>query len=95
MPVCELSKKKPVVCNLVSHSNIKTKSRSKPNIQKKRLYSQALGSFYTLNIATSTLRDVEHKGGLDSYILKKPAYLLSKRALLIQKRIKKKLNNRA
>ena len=33
MPQCELTGKKPVVKNLVSHSNIKTKSRALPNVR--------------------------------------------------------------
>ncbi len=91
MSICELTNKKPAVTNLVSHSNIKTKSRSKPNIQNKRLYSHALKKSFTFRIAMSTLRTIEHKGGLDAFILKQSPSLLSQRATFIQKKIKKKL----
>lgn len=91
MSVCELTHKKPVVVHLVSHSNIKTKSQSKPNIQKKQVYSQALGQSFSFHIATSTLRSIEHKGGFDSFILKQPKEVLSKKALAVQRKIKKKL----
>lgn len=91
MPICELTQKKPVVVNLVSHSNIKTKSSSQPNIQKKQLYSQALGQSFIFNIATSTLRSIEHKGGFDAFILKQPKEKLSKKALVIQRKIQKRL----
>lgn len=94
MSICELTKKKPVVVNLVSHSNIKTKSHSKPNIQNKQLYSQALKQVFNFNIAISTLRTIEHKGGFDAFILKQPRHLLSKRAAIVQKKIKKKLNQK-
>ncbi len=94
MPQCELTLKKPVAVNLVSHSKIRTKSRSNPNIQNKRLYSQALGGFVSLKVATSTIRDMEHKGGFDSYILNQPIELLSKRARLVKKRIRAKLNGK-
>ena len=80
--------------NLVSHSNIKTKSHSKPNIQNKQLYSQALKQVFNFNIAISTLRTIEHKGGFDAFILKQPGHLLSKRAAIVQKKIKKKLNQK-
>lgn len=88
---CELTGKGPVVKNLVSHSNIKTKSIAQPNIQKKRLFSQALGNMVTLRIATSAIRDMEHVGGLDQYILGLKETLLSKRASAIKTKIRAKL----
>jgi large subunit ribosomal protein L28 len=88
---CELTGKSRVVKNLVSHSNIKTKSSSQPNIQKKRLFSQALGSLVTLRIATSTIRAMEHKGGLDKYLLGLDEGMFSKRALAVKSRIRQKL----
>jgi large subunit ribosomal protein L28 len=91
MSRCELTGKSPVVKNLVSHSNIKTKSIAQPNIQKKRVFSQALGSLVTLRLATSALRDMEHAGGLDKFILNQNEAILSKRALAIRSRIRSKL----
>jgi len=88
---CELTGKGPVVKNLVSHSNIKTKTISQPNIQKKRLFSQALGQLVTLRIATSTIRDMEHMGGLDKFILNQEEMKLSKRAQAVKTRIRQKL----
>ncbi len=88
---CELTGKGPVVKNLVSHSNIKTKSTAQPNVQKKRLFSQALGGLVTLRVATSTIRDMEHVGGLDKFILRQDTELLSKRALAVQNKIRRKL----
>jgi large subunit ribosomal protein L28 len=89
---CELTGKGPVVKNLVSHSNIKTKSISQPNIQKKRLFSQTLGQLVTLRIAASTIRDMEHVGGLDKYILNSNEASLSKRALAIKSRIRQRMS---
>jgi large subunit ribosomal protein L28 len=88
---CEITGKGPVVKNLVSHSNIKTKSTAQPNIQKKRLFSQALGQMVTLRVAASTIRDMEHTGGLDKYILNSHDEKLSKRAGVIKARIRSKL----
>jgi large subunit ribosomal protein L28 len=88
---CELTGKSRVVKNLVSHSNIKTKSSSQPNIQKKRIFSQALGSLVTLRVATSTIRAMEHKGGLDKYLLGLEDGNFSKRALAVKSRIRQKL----
>ncbi len=91
MARCELSGKGPVVKNLVSHSNIKTKSVAQPNIQSKKLFCQALNQTVSFKIATSTLRDMEHMGGLDKYILRQDDEKLSKRALTVKNRIKRKL----
>lgn len=88
---CELTGKGPVVKNLVSHSNIKTKSISQPNIQKKRVFSQTLGELVTLRVATSAIRDMEHVGGLDKFILNQDETVLSKRALAVRSRIRQKM----
>ena len=66
---CELSGKGVLVGNRVSHSNIKSKHRYLPNLQKKRLWSDSLKKFVTLKVATSTLRTID-KIGLDSYAKK-------------------------
>lgn len=92
MARCELTGKGPVVKNLVSHSNIKTKSKAYPNVQKKKLYSQALGQFVTLKIATSTLKSLEHQGGFDKYILNQPEKDMSQRALTVKRRIVRKIS---
>lgn len=94
MPRCELTGKGPVVKNLVSHSNIKTKSRSHPNIQQKQMLSRSLNESISLKLATSTIRTIEHVGGLDAFILKQDDALLSKRALKFKNKIKKKLNRK-
>ena len=67
--VCELSGKGPQVGNRVSHSNIKSKHRFLPNLQKKRLWSESKKKFVTLTISTSALRTVD-KIGLDRYAKK-------------------------
>lgn len=94
MPRCELTGKGPVVKNLVSHSNIKTKSRSHPNIQQKQMLSRSLNESISFKLAASTIRTIEHVGGLDAFILKQDDAVLSKRALKFKNKIKKKLNRK-
>ena len=84
MAICELTGKAPIVKNLVSHSNIKTKKIAQPNVQYKRLYSKKLGKFFKLKVAVSTLRSIDHNGGFDSFILSQDNALLSNRALKIK-----------
>jgi large subunit ribosomal protein L28 len=95
MARCELTGKSAVVKNLVSHSNIKTKSIALPNVQKKRLYSTVLDQSVTLKVATSTLKTMEHSGGFDKYILNQPEKSLSKRALAVKGRIRRKITKPA
>lgn len=91
MARCELTGKSPVSKNLVSHSNIKTKSIAMPNVQKKRLFSTVLDQQVTLKVATSTLKTMEHSGGFDKFILNQDEKTLSKRALAVQSRIRRKI----
>ncbi len=91
MPRCELTGKAPEVKNLVSHSNIKTKSVAIPNVQQKRLFSTLLGQMVNLKIATSTIRSIDHMGSLDKFILNQPESKLSKRALTLKTRMLRKL----
>lgn len=92
MSRCELTGKSPVVKNLVSHSNIKTKTTAQPNIQRKRVFSKVLNSMVRLQLATSTIRDMEHMGGFDTFILNQDDKSLSKRALEVRNRIRRKMN---
>ncbi len=91
MSRCELSGKKPVIKNLVSHSNIKTKTQVQPNVQKKRIFSRTLNEMVRLSMATSTIRSMEHQGGLDQYILSQKDEVLSPRAKDVKKRILNKM----
>ncbi|WP_413288660.1 50S ribosomal protein L28 [Bdellovibrio sp. HCB337] len=93
MSRCEITGKGPVVKNLVSHSNIKTKSTALPNVQKKRIFSRTLNQMVRLQIATSAIRDMEHMGGFDNFILNQDDKALSKRALAVKLRIKKKIGS--
>jgi large subunit ribosomal protein L28 len=94
MSRCEVTGKSAVVKNLVSHSNIKTKSRAMPNIQKKRIFSKALNQMVRLQMAASAIRDMEHMGGFDPFILNQDDAVLSKRALSVKNRIRRKINTK-
>jgi ribosomal protein L28 len=56
VPRCEITGKGPMVKNLVSHSNIKTKKVVQPNVQRKKFFSPALGS----TISLRARRDEHH-----------------------------------
>ncbi len=67
--VCQLTGKRPVSGNHVSHSNHKTKRRFLPNLQKKRFYIPELDKWVTLRLSTTALRSI-NKLGLYTYLKK-------------------------
>ena len=90
MPLCELSGKKPVVKNKVSHSNIKTKSRAFPNVQVKRFYSPCLKKFFRLKVAAAAIRSIDKCGGIDTFLIRSSNNQLSPFALKLKKQLTKK-----
>lgn len=89
--VCELTGKGVQVGHKVSHSNHKTKRRFLPNLVNVTLASDALNRSFRLRISANGLRSVEHRGGLDAFLLKASDAELSTTALGIKKDIAKKL----
>lgn len=63
---CLLTGKGPRVANARSHSNIKTKRRQLPNLQKRRFWWIEGGRWVTLKISTSAMRTIDKKG-LDTF----------------------------
>ncbi len=60
--VCQLTGKRPITGNKVSHSNIKTKRRFLPNLQKKRFYLPEEDKWVTLKISTEGIRTINKNG---------------------------------
>lgn len=59
--VCTLTGKRPNVANKVSHSNIKTKKRQLPNLQKRKLWFAEEQRYVTLRLSTRALRTLSKK----------------------------------
>lgn len=60
--VCEITGKKQIVGNSVSHSNIKTKRKFLPNLQTKRFYIPEEDKWITLKVSSAALRTIDKKG---------------------------------
>jgi len=60
--VCQLTGKKPMSGNSVSHSNIKTKRRFLPNLQKKRFYFIEEDRWITIKVSTDAIRTINNNG---------------------------------
>ena len=84
---CELTGKGPMTGNNVSHANNKTKRRFLPNLNDVTLQSESLGRGFKMRITAAALRSVDHRGGLDAFLLKAKASQLSDNALKIKKEV--------
>ena len=87
--ICEISGKKPMSGNNVSHANNRTRRRFIPNIQSVKLYSGILQKYINLNITIRTMKTVEKNGGLDSYLINTNNRNLADKAIKIKKQILK------
>jgi len=87
---CELTGKGVLSGNNVSHANNKTRRKFLPNLCNVTLISDALGQRYRMRISAAALRSVEHRGGLDAFLLKASDTELSMRARLLKRQIAKK-----
>jgi large subunit ribosomal protein L28 len=87
---CELTGKTAQVGHKVSHSNRKSKRRFLPNLLNVTMISDALGRSVRLRVSANALRTVDHRGGLDAFLIKAKDAELSERALDLKRQIAKK-----
>ena len=88
---CELTGKSVMTGNNVSHANNKTRRRFLPNLCNVTLMSESLQRRFRLKVSAHALRTVEHRGGLDAFLMKAKANELSPRARLIRKQVADKM----
>lgn len=60
--ICQLTGKKAIFGNNVSHSNTKTKRRFNPNLQVKKFFVPEMNEWVVLKVSTSALRNINKKG---------------------------------
>jgi large subunit ribosomal protein L28 len=60
--ICEITGKKVIVGNNVSHSNIKTKRKFYPNLQTKRFFLPEENKWISMKVSTSALRTISKNG---------------------------------
>ena len=87
---CDLTGKGPLVGHKVSHSNIKTKRRFMPNLRNVTLTSDMLGRTFRVRVSANALRTVDHRGGLDNFLLKANDDELATKMLEAKRQIVKK-----
>ena len=86
---CELTGKKAMSGNNVSHAKNRTKRKFLPNLNNVTLTSEVLGRDFQLKVSASALRTIDKVGGLDSFLRKSALDNLSSNALKIKKDIEK------
>jgi len=87
---CDLLDTGPMSGNNVSHSNVKTRRRFEPNLCNVTLVSDALEQKFKLRVTAATLRTVDFKGGLDSFLMGTKNAKLSDKAMKIKRALIKK-----
>ena len=85
---CDLTGKGVLTGNNVSHAHNKTRRRYLPNLQNVSLLSESLGESVRLRVSASAIRTVEHRGGLDAFLLDAKDADLSISMRRLKKRIK-------
>jgi large subunit ribosomal protein L28 len=87
---CDLTGKGALVGHKVSHSNRKTKRRFLPNLLNVTMMSDALGREVKLRVSANALKSVDHRGGLDAYLLRAKEEMLAPRVRELKRQIEKK-----
>ena len=59
---CQISSKKPLRGNKVSHSNRKTKTRSLPNLQTRKFWLASEKRWIRLRLAANAIRTIDKRG---------------------------------
>ena len=86
---CGITGKGVQTGNNVSHAKNRSRRRFLPNLQQASILSDALGTPIRLRLSTRAIRSIEHKGGLDAYLLSTPDAKLPDDARRIKRRVKK------
>lgn len=86
---CELTGKLPMSGQIRSHAENKTKRTFRPNLVNVTLMSDTLKRKVRLKISAHALRSVEHRGGLDAFLVKASREDLSPQCRDLKKEIEK------
>ena len=83
---CIITGKEVQTGNNVSHSKRRTRRRFLPNMQQVTFRGPVLGTIQ-LRVSTSAVRTIEHKGGIEAFLMGTPNAKLSMEALTLKRRL--------
>lgn len=87
--VCELTGKKPLTGNKVSHSNRKSRTRWLPNLKKKKYTIPELKLTTTMYLSANAIKTIDKLGGITNALMKAKDKTLSENLLIIKNKVKK------
>ncbi|MDH5188477.1 MAG: 50S ribosomal protein L28 [Rhodospirillaceae bacterium] len=88
---CDITGRGVLTGNNVSHAKNRTRRRFLPNLHVTSLASDGLGHSVSMRICASTIRTIEHNGGLDAYLLGTSNRKLTTEAQKLKRRIQRAL----
>ena len=85
---CGITGKGVQVGHNVSHSNVKTKRRFLPNLQRTSVLSDTLGPI-RMRVTAAAIRTIEYKGGIDAFLRNTPDRKLSPEVRRLKRRVER------
>lgn len=70
---CDLTGKRRLVANKVSHANNKTKTKKQVNLQTKKVFDPETNSVVRLRLSASAIRTLDKVGSISKYVRKNAA----------------------
>ena len=88
---CMITGKAVMTGNNVSHAHNKTRRVFLPNVQDTSVFSEARGRKIKIRVSTAGLRTLEHKGGLDVFLMDTAPTKLDPALRPVRKQVEKAL----
>ncbi len=88
--LCEITGKTVQSGNNVSHAHNKTRRRFLPNLHNTSFYSETLKRKIRLRVTSAGIRTVEHRGGIDAFVLGQAPTKLSSKLRKLRKELEAK-----
>lgn len=66
--VCQITGKRTIVGNHVSHSNIKSKRTFLPNLHNKKFFVPELGGWVMLKVSAKAIRSINKNGAWNTIV---------------------------
>jgi len=91
---CIVTGKSVMSGNNVSHAKNRTRRKFLPNIQDTSVFSESLKRWVKLRASAAGLRTIEHKGGLDQWLIGTAPTKLDSKLRSIRSQVEKALANK-
>lgn len=86
---CDITGKRWLAGNTVSHANNRARMRQNPNIQQRAFFVPEIGCRLTLKVSQAGLRTIDKKGGLAAFVRGADATTLSPKLRQLRKTLTK------